>query len=285
MGAVADRIAGKFALLNRSAGVDLADWPKGNEEVFKTSFDDDSQDPCFNLYVAGQHLVSIMSEIIAEFREAKSFVRIYTEAEEFYLPQGPPMSPLTLSYFSMWSLFDVRFGRSRETIGTCTLRILAELNGPSWLVDVVTGLQQSRMGFYVHCGSEGEQVFLREVGTRLTVSCTVPAGYTGREGEIWFARLVPPPNSQCLHHIAFTTPYVIQGYPEQAFVSYLQREVARMKTGRRSKKRNAYDELMKFGPDLYHWNEYVLCAYSDFQREAVFLTGIPDLPETLPHAT
>ena len=82
----------------------------------------------------------------------------------------------------------------------------------------------------------------------------------------------------------FTTPYVILGYPEHVFVSYLQRELARMRTKKRPGNHDLFHEMMKFGPELNHWNEYVFCAYSSHQREAIFLTGIPDMPQTLPHA-
>ena len=141
MGSVADKIARKIAVLNRSGVVDLAGWRQGTEDAARIGFDDEHQDPCHTQYIGGQHLVSIMTEIIAEFREARKFVKIYKEAEDMYLPQGPPMSPLTLSFFSMWSMFDVRFGSSRETVGTCTLRIIPELDCPPWLMDVVARLQ------------------------------------------------------------------------------------------------------------------------------------------------
>ena len=39
------------------------------------------------------------------------------------MPSYPPLSPVTTSHFAMWSLLDVRFGQSRENIGTCFLRI------------------------------------------------------------------------------------------------------------------------------------------------------------------
>jgi hypothetical protein len=65
---------------------------------------------------------------------------------------GPPMSPLTPSYFTTWAFFDVQFGASRETMGTTILRV-AELTGlPKWILDVVGLMHQSRMGFYVNCG-------------------------------------------------------------------------------------------------------------------------------------
>ena len=42
--------------------------------------------------------------------------------------------------------------------------------------------------------------------------------------------------------------------------------------------------LMKYGPEPNHWNEYILCAYTGDRKEAIFLTGIPDIRESLPHA-
>ncbi len=63
------------------------------------------------------------------------------------------MSPLTVSYFTMWAMFDVRFWSSRETMGSCILRIAPEFDGPSWLTETVGLMQRSRMGF-VRCGSE-----------------------------------------------------------------------------------------------------------------------------------
>ena len=78
-------------------------------------------------------------------------------------------------------------------------------------------MQQSRMGFYVHCGSKDGAVLLREVGTRKIKSCLSPAGYIGRKGQIWFVRVLPPPHRSCHQHIVFNTPYVIRDYPERAF--------------------------------------------------------------------
>ena len=64
-------------------------------------------DPCHALYVVGENVASLMAESISGIREAKGYVRIVGDAEEQYLPDGPPMSPLTVSYFTMWALFDV----------------------------------------------------------------------------------------------------------------------------------------------------------------------------------
>ena len=47
--------------------------------------------------------------------------RVVLDAQETYLPSGPPWSPLTGSSFTTWAFYDLRFGPDRETIGTCLL--------------------------------------------------------------------------------------------------------------------------------------------------------------------
>ena len=293
MGSVADKIARKMLKARRSKVFDLTGWQEGRQMALEAGFGNEGQgfgekfadlDPCHAIYVMGQNVVSVMTESISMMREAKGFVRIVGDAEDEYMPQGPPMSPLTLSYFAMWSAFDVRFGSSGETMGSCILRLAPIFDCPSWLVETIERMQRSRMGFYVHCGSDCDGgVLLREVGSRETVPCCVPAGYAGREGQIWFVRLLEPPSHLCRQHIVFITPYVILGYPEQAFVDYLGHELARMEAKKPLKVDDAHGHLMKYGPDPNHWNEYLTCAYSRHQYDAIFLTGIPDIRQSLPH--
>ncbi len=40
---------------------------------------------------------------------------------------------------------------------------------------------------------------------------------------------------------------------------------------------------MKHGIMPDYWNEYVFQAYSNYRKDAVFLHGIPDKPDSLPH--
>jgi len=62
------------------------------------------------------------------------------------------------------------------------------------------------------------------------------------------------------------------------------REVGRMGSRNLPGKLEASAYIMKHGPTLNHWNEYIFCAYTSHQHNAVFLTGIPDIKESLPHA-
>lgn len=121
-------------------------------------------------------------------------------------------------------------------------------------------------------------------GTQDILNCHVPTGYSGRQGQIWFVRLLPLANTLFDHHIVFITPYVIEPFPERDFVDYMERELARMEVRKPVKTDDRHNYLMKYGPSFNHWNEYIFCAYSGHLQEAVFLTGIPDIPESLPHA-
>ena len=49
------------------------------------------------------------------------------------LPAGPPMSPLTGSYFWMWAIYDLRIGKSTDTIAYCQIALneFLQMNPPS----------------------------------------------------------------------------------------------------------------------------------------------------------
>ena len=41
--------------------------------------------------------------------EMKKYAKMVGAAEEEYMPSGPPMSPLTASFFTTWAFYDLRF--------------------------------------------------------------------------------------------------------------------------------------------------------------------------------
>ncbi len=70
-------------------------------------------------------------------------------------------------------------------------------------------MQNSRMGFYVHCGIEDRFVCLREIGASEIKRCHSTSGYRGEEGQIWFTRLIAPSHGLVTYQVVMTTPYVI----------------------------------------------------------------------------
>jgi hypothetical protein len=41
---------------------------------------------------------------------------------------------------------------------------------------------------------------------------------------------------------------------------------------------------LKYGKDPLAWNEFIFQGYHHHQAEAIFLTGLPDVKGSLPHA-
>jgi hypothetical protein len=199
MGTTADKIACKITSQLKSKIIDLSGLRAARNIFEEAQLDADGlktlvskgHDPCHALYIFAQRFASVIGEQLCEMKELRQFVKIVSEAEDEYQPGGPPLSPLTISYFTMWSLFDVLFGQSHETIGTCILRIGQLIEMPSWLLDAIGLMQHSAMGVHVHCGTEGNLLRLRALGSQETRVCLVPSGYIGQPGELWFVRLLP----------------------------------------------------------------------------------------------
>ena len=131
--------------------------------------------------------------------------------------------------------------------------------------------------------SVGKHVRLRELITDREFICHGTSGYRGETGELWYVRLLPPLEPElATYHIVFTTPYVLLGQTKDDWIAYLKRSMVGMKTPSQSE--GGLHQLLKFGLSKSHWNEFVLLAYHHHQADAIFLTGIPDLRATLPHA-
>ena len=198
------------------------------------------------------------------------------------MPNGPPISPLTRSYFTHWAFFDVNFGMERETIGTCILD-LGEVLGihPSYLT--LIGLaQKSRMGIYEHIGGDKGLIELRELLTDETHSCICPSGYPGRNGELWFVRIHPPPVDVANYSVIMTTPYILTGHSKQEWIRFFERNSIDRKD---SDLKTKLEFFSKHGPSVNYWNEFIVEAYAGHRRDVIFLRGIPDRAHTRPHAS
>src|SRR3954469_11078076 len=115
MGTISKQLASRFrkakkqfAGLRRQAAADFAQVPRdvqGVEALVRSG-----HDPLHAAYVAAQNFTSFFAEAVSQLPEFDPYCQIVGPAEEEYMPSSPPMSPLTLSYFTTWAFFDVRFG-------------------------------------------------------------------------------------------------------------------------------------------------------------------------------
>jgi hypothetical protein len=234
--------------------------------------------PAHAAYVYAQNQVSVMSEQLTGLKEMAPFVDIVSRAEDLYMPSAPPMSPLTTSYFTCWAFFDACAGLADETIGTTVLEVGAAFGMHPELLRLVRLMQDSRMGFYIYRGREGKVSLLEDLVTAAVYRAIVPAGYEGRENENWYVRLLPPPFPGDTEHVVFTTPYIVLHPDFGEWRAYFRRTLpATAGFG-------DYERHMKYGPTREYWNDYVFEAYVNHQADAIYLAGLPDIPESRPHS-
>jgi hypothetical protein len=77
-------------------------------------------DPVHVAYAFVQNITSFFAEGASQLPEMKKFAQIVGKAEDDYLPSGPPMSPLTTSFFTTWAFFDLQFDDA-DTLSSCLI--------------------------------------------------------------------------------------------------------------------------------------------------------------------
>ena len=241
----------------------------------------DGYDPLHAVYLSIQNITSLFAECVSVLPELIPYYDAIAAAEATYLPDGPPMSPLTRSYFTTWAFFDFRFGSGQETIGTCLLDVSDRLGMDPGLVEASQQFQQSRMGIYEHCGTRGGRIRLRELVSGEDLDCLCTSGYSGKPGELWYVRLCPPIDNMVEYDVTITTPYVLTGTSKSDWIAYLNRAMLQMEVKNDGQRLYA---LLKRGLSVHRWNEFIFQGYHHHQHDAIFLAGLPDVKGSLPHA-
>lgn len=297
-GPISKKLVSSAQQLLQRRVINISEWREAKikaEDFDKTiiSHGDLSKfDPLHGAYVYGQNKISVFVEQLAELPTLSELTNVLADAQEEYMPSGPPISPLTASYFTCWGFFDLCAGVKRESFGTVIIDLCKFFDVDKGLISVFEKMQNSRMGFYVHEGRSGKYVLLRELITNRNIKAIVPSGYKGHQGEIWFARIMPPPFDieQYEYYVVFTTPYIVgelktkhsfSKATERDWLLYFERNLTN--TGLNEKK-SAYEFLMKYGLGQQYWNEYVFLAYVNHQQDMIILSGFPDIPSSLPHS-
>lgn len=245
-------------------------------------------DPLHAVYVYAHSKMDILSEQLMQLPACGKLVTTLQKAYDIYTPAFPPMSPVTDSYFSCWGTFDLEIGPGKESLATIVIALSRKLSTDQDLLTLYKIMQKSRMGLYLHEGVEDEFIMLKELVTEAQVKCVCPSGYIGTPGEIWFARIFqePFPELGLGYSVIFTTPYVIgitEGGHFKNTGSFDSWQAFLARTLENTEKVVGYEKLMKYGLNRYYWNEFIFQGYASYTDHAVYLTGIPDQPQTLPH--
>lgn len=281
MGHISERLDRRFAKWSRQFQRTARTVSIPNDVRDVETLVSQGYDPLHAVYISVQNITSVFAECVSELPELQPYHDVVAAAEDEYMPGGPPMSPLTLSYFTTWTFFDFRFGDSLETIGTCLLDVSHRLGLNPGLVEAIRLFQESRMGIYEHRGTQGGRVRLRELPTGRNVDALCTSGYRGKPGELWYVRVCPSLADLCEYQVTITTPYVLTEANASDWTAYLKRAMLELP---HVDKEHRLHDLLKYGLSVHHWNEFVFQGYHHHRHDAIFLAGLPDVRDSLPHA-
>ncbi|RJP92545.1 MAG: hypothetical protein C4518_06725 [Desulfobacteraceae bacterium] len=297
-GSISKKVLASLKKANNQKVINFADIKEAGrhaEEMNKSVISKknmEKYDPLHAIYIYAQNQMSIIVEQISDLHELSKLANAYEQAEDLYMPSGPPMSPLTKSYFTCWGFFDLCIGLQKETFGTVAIDLCKFLNVDKELIQVFECMQKSRMGVYRHKGVYEKYVILEDVVTRQEITTVVPSGYLGKADQIWFARILPEPfpDLNAGYSVVFTTPYVLSEMQDGRLVNgteekwrlFFERTIP--KTGIKDEIR-AFETLMKYGRNRHYWNEFIFEGYVNHQYDMIFLAGFPDIPLSRPHSS
>ncbi|MEO7206832.1 MAG: hypothetical protein ABI145_08590 [Steroidobacteraceae bacterium] len=237
--------------------------------------------PAHSIYLHVQNQMSVMAEQLLGLPEMRTFAKIIGAAHDEYMPSWPPMSPISTSYFWCWSNFDATANAHRETLGSVTLRIAAEFGVHRKMLSLMQSFNNSRMSLYRVEGHTDACVQLRDLVTNQPCLAACESGYAGNAGEIWFTRVLPPALTGQSEHVVFTSPYVLISPDATGWRQYLDRIAAKDPCRSRVE---ALGRHLKWGTTRRYWPEFVFEGYVSHHPGAIFLKGLPDVPESRPHS-
>jgi hypothetical protein len=239
--------------------------------------------PFHALYTYMVKTVTNSANALGQMPELSKLMERIEAAEEEYQPEGPPMSPITRSYFLNWTLFDMVIGVRNESFGSCVAAVSRALGSHPAYVAFVEQLCRTRPGIYVHEGRQGKAIVLREMVTNQRHLTFIPSGYEGSAGDLLLLRLLPAFLPEFKEALVLTTPYQIIAPRLSDWDAYFDRTLPTLGSDRV----RSYEVLMKHGTKPHgarYWTEYIFEAYANHQTEVVFLEGLPDVAESRPHS-
>jgi hypothetical protein len=287
-GPIAKKLVQRLWRLKQEKLVDLEAWKAGRSEARHIHASDAPSPeyareyPEAAAYTLVTNWVLGQLELMQGLPELKKFYREVQAAEEEYMPSGPPMSPLTRSYFWHWILYDFPIGPAREQFGAILHAIGSALEMDSTFLGLLATLVTSRMGVFARTGRSGKG---RPIGLRELITCEkhealCPAGHVGEEGEPWLVRVLPPPSSESRGGVVPITPYRLIAPAASEWEAYFGRTLP---SG--AEQAVAYREHMKVGPSPRFWPEFIFEGYVNHEPDVIVLAGLPDIPQSRPHSS
>jgi hypothetical protein len=218
-------------------------------------------------------IFALYGKKVMDFEEdGKAFRKAVSNFEKQFRPGEE--GGITDSFFMSWQHFDLRFGKSLETVGERLLSdpMISQLNepGPTYIRE----LSESYSTFYevIDSSFETDIVTVRELGTgkSFTVfNVKELSGFELNPGDICFVRRIGSPDRS----IFFTTPYVFE--PE-ARAQFKRAVLTQEKDFKKSPRAPLFPAVRHFAESqkeaAHFWAWYILQGEKD---------EIPQIPDSV----
>ncbi len=123
MGEISRRLDGKLKAM--ASNVLLPRSSKGRKSSPQTpdiaKLIADGMDPVHAAYIFVHHIASVFAGNVSQLLDMWIYTKEVGKAEDRYLPDGAPVSPLTRSDFTSWAFFDHRIGETTDTVASCLI--------------------------------------------------------------------------------------------------------------------------------------------------------------------
>lgn len=233
--------------------------------------------------------------------------RLHEALEEELMPGGPPMSPVYDSYIAQHVLGQIPHGLAGET----PLSVLARLtkNDPSRMVlhEMAQALATAHPDLYRVTRCEGLTATLEPIrgGPALAVRLTGPflraddrvlARVLRFRGSSFIADspyLLLASEEDWLAYLARAAGAQSPGTPSRAEGSSTKQKLSPKQLARQRQEQKSaaaskapdheVARLLKHGRSERYWLDFVVDGYAGERNGIVYLAGVPDQPETLPH--
>lgn len=282
---MADKVLKRLQKELKNDVIDLSAFRAGRkqaqemQEEVKSLHDVADLPPAFAAYASIQQQLSIMVELMIGLNLLHRFADVIERSENLYTPEGPPMSPLTPSYYNCWLMFDVGVGMSRETLATIAIAVSQKCGAHEKFLHMARVMADSRMGLYQITAVNSDLIEMKELWTGSELTARSASGYNGRVGEVWFTRILPPNELEPEVHVIFGTPYNMYQTSAEGWEAYIERALRKLKSSDRER---AFHQHMKFGSEPFYWPEYIFYSFVNYTEGYIWAKGFPDIEESLP---
>lgn len=249
------------------------------------------------IYVATIGYAMSLATELANSGFAKQLLKRLESGIDEYMPGYPPISPVTDSHFYCSTYMSYRFGVEHETAAEIIQKVFQEWNIDPRGIESLKRLCCSRSGILETKSVSPDRILVRELVTDREFFLYCSAGYRGRPGELRFSRVAIPAEANGDTFYELTTPYILTGVDAGEWAAYLRSDMPELATRRdplcgpdperellpRSDIADRLAALFEEDCGVMHWNDFIMDGYSNYEKSAIFLAGIPNRPETLPH--